>query len=142
MAQQAQHSEDEVAYYYDLHPTKEDKVGETAVHAALVHYLIEVLSWLFREQRCTIYEKKNTMLMIPTSRHSDAEVCIDCLVGIWSESKVRCVRWLSRRMDICGVRTWKAGWYPTATIYVSLTPWVNNVSLGLRHWRRSCAHWE
>ena len=34
----AQHFEDEVAYYYDFHPTEEDLMGETAVHADLVHY--------------------------------------------------------------------------------------------------------
>ncbi len=59
MAQQSHHMEDEVAYYYDLHPTKEDLMGETAVHAALVHYLVEVLSWQFRAQRCAIHENLN-----------------------------------------------------------------------------------
>jgi Uma2 family endonuclease len=59
MAQQSQHWEDEVAYYYDLHPTKEDLMGETAVHAALVHYLMEVLSWQFRGQLCAIHENLN-----------------------------------------------------------------------------------
>ncbi len=39
MAQQSQHFEDEVAYYYDFHPTEEDLMGETSVHADLVHYL-------------------------------------------------------------------------------------------------------
>jgi len=36
--------ENEVMYYYDFHPTLEDLMGETAVHAALVHYLMEVLT--------------------------------------------------------------------------------------------------
>ncbi len=49
----------EVEYYYDSHPTAEDLMGETSIHADLVHYLVEVLRWLFREQRCAIYENLN-----------------------------------------------------------------------------------
>ena len=56
MAKQVEH---EVAYYYDFHPTEEDLMGETSVHANLVHYLIEVLKWLFRGQICAIYENLN-----------------------------------------------------------------------------------
>ena len=50
---------DEVAYYYDSHPTEEDLMGETSVHAALVHYLVEVLTWLFHDQRYALYENLN-----------------------------------------------------------------------------------
>ena len=55
----AKHIEDDAAYYYDFHPTEEDLMGETSVHAALVHYLMEVLTWLFRGQVCAIYENLN-----------------------------------------------------------------------------------
>jgi len=40
----AKHMDDEVAYYYDSHPTEEDLMGETRVHSMLVHYLMEVLT--------------------------------------------------------------------------------------------------
>jgi Uma2 family endonuclease len=50
---------DEVSYYYDLHPTREDLMGETAVHAALVHYLVDVLKWLLRAELCALYENLN-----------------------------------------------------------------------------------
>ena len=40
----AKHIEDEVAYHYDLYPTEEDLMGETAVHRLLVQYLMEVLT--------------------------------------------------------------------------------------------------
>ncbi len=53
------HIEDEVKYYYDSHPTEEDLMGETAVHAALVHYLVEVLTWMFKGQVCAVYENLN-----------------------------------------------------------------------------------
>jgi len=53
------HIENEVKYYYDSHPTEEDLMGETAVHAALVHYLVEVLTWMFKGQVCAIYENLN-----------------------------------------------------------------------------------
>jgi Uma2 family endonuclease len=50
---------DEVSYYYDLHPTQEDLMGEPAVHAALVHYLVDVLKWLLRGELCALYENLN-----------------------------------------------------------------------------------
>ena len=40
----AKHIEDEVAYYYDSHPTKEDLMGETSLHASLIDYLKAVLT--------------------------------------------------------------------------------------------------
>jgi hypothetical protein len=53
-------TKDEVAYYYyDSHPTEEDLMGESPPHAALVHYLMEVLTWLFHDQPCAIYENFN-----------------------------------------------------------------------------------
>ncbi len=51
--------EDEVAYYYDFYPTEEDLMGETAVHAYLVRYLMEVLIWQFHDQRCAVYDNLN-----------------------------------------------------------------------------------
>ena len=64
MARQVEH---EVAYYYDFHPTEEDLMGETSIHAALVQYLMEVLTWLFRGQACTIYKNLN-FYQTPDSR--------------------------------------------------------------------------
>ena len=55
----ARQIEDEVKYYYDSHPTEEDLMGETAFHANLVHYLMEVLRWLVRAQLCAVYENLN-----------------------------------------------------------------------------------
>jgi len=55
----AQPMRDEVLYYYDVHPTREDLMGETPPHARLVHYLMEVLAWLLREQVCAIHENFN-----------------------------------------------------------------------------------
>jgi len=55
----AKHIEDEVVYYYDLYPTEEDLMGETSVHASLVRYLMEVLTWLFWGQQCAIYDNLN-----------------------------------------------------------------------------------
>ncbi|HLI05863.1 MAG TPA: Uma2 family endonuclease [Ktedonobacteraceae bacterium] len=49
----------QVQYYYDYHPTEEDLMGETAWHSLLIRYLSEVLSWLFHDQICAIYENLN-----------------------------------------------------------------------------------
>ena len=46
-------------YYYDSHPTEEDLMGVSPQHAALVHYLMEVLTWLFQDRLCAIYENYN-----------------------------------------------------------------------------------
>jgi Uma2 family endonuclease len=51
--------EREVEYYYDTHPTREDLMGETAIHAYLVRYLVLVLQWLFHGQTCAIYDNLN-----------------------------------------------------------------------------------
>ena len=55
----AKHMHDEVAYYYDSHPTEEDLMGETRVHSMLVHYLMEVLTQMFRGQQCALYQNLN-----------------------------------------------------------------------------------
>ncbi len=49
----------QVAYYYNSHPTEEDLMGETAFHSQLIDYLKLVLMWLFRDQTCAIYENLN-----------------------------------------------------------------------------------
>ncbi|SRR6266571_5500283 len=48
-----------VEYYYDSYPTLEDLMGKGPLHAELVHYLVEVLLWLFRGQVCAICEDCN-----------------------------------------------------------------------------------
>jgi Uma2 family endonuclease len=55
----AKRFEDEVAYYYDFHPTEEDLMGETSIHRDLVTYLALVFQWLFQGQRCAVYENLN-----------------------------------------------------------------------------------
>ncbi len=55
----AQHYEEEIAYYYDSHPTLEDLMGETAIHAELIDYLKAVLIWQFHGQHCAIYKNLN-----------------------------------------------------------------------------------
>jgi Uma2 family endonuclease len=41
----------QVQYYYDLHPTPEDLMGDNAGHSWLVRYLLDVLDWQFRAER-------------------------------------------------------------------------------------------
>ncbi len=55
----AKYMNDEVAYYYDSHPTEEDLMGETKLHSWLVHYLMDVLRQLFRGQTCALCENFN-----------------------------------------------------------------------------------
>jgi Uma2 family endonuclease len=53
------HCPREIEYYYDSHSTEEDLMGETAFHAALVRYLVDVLTRLFEEQPCAIHTNLN-----------------------------------------------------------------------------------
>ncbi len=55
----AQPMRDEVVYYYDMNPTEEDLMGEAPAHARLIHYLMDVLTWLFQLQICAIHENFN-----------------------------------------------------------------------------------
>src|SRR5258707_13745360 len=77
----AKHVEHEVAYYYDFHPTEEDLMGETSVHAALVHYLVEVLTWLFRGQACAVYKNLN-FYQTPNPREYPLEPDIAVIKGV------------------------------------------------------------
>jgi Uma2 family endonuclease len=40
--------DDELEYYYESHPTKEDLMGESLVHYSLIHYLVSVMEWCYR----------------------------------------------------------------------------------------------
>lgn len=73
--------EDEVAYYYDSHPTEEDLMGEAAVHAALVRYLMAVLSWLFEGERVALYENFN-FYQTPNSREYPLAPDIAVIKGV------------------------------------------------------------
>ncbi len=55
----AKHIENEIAYYYDFHPTEEDLMGETSLHRSLIDSLALVLKWLLQGQLCAIYENLN-----------------------------------------------------------------------------------
>lgn len=55
----AKQIEQEIEYYYDSHPTKEDLMGERASHRSLTNYLAMVLKWSFHGQVCAIYENLN-----------------------------------------------------------------------------------
>src|SRR5450755_1706317 len=92
MMEDSKHIEDDVAYYYDFHPTEEDLMGETSVHAALVHYLMDVLTWLFRGQVCAIYENLN---FYQTSNPNEYPLAPDIAV--------------LKEVDFSHLRSWKVG---------------------------------
>ena len=56
MAKRIDHT---IGYYYDSHPTREDLMGETSMHRALIEYLVQVLTWLFHGQRVAIFANLN-----------------------------------------------------------------------------------
>ncbi len=87
-----EHIEDDIAYYYDSHPTEEDLMGEPSFHAALVHYLMDVLTWLFRGQVCAIYENLN---FYQTSNPAEYPLAPDIAV--------------LKEADFHHLRSWKVG---------------------------------
>ena len=54
-----QASDKTISYYYDSHPTEEDLMGESTLHHVLIHYLEEVVKWLFHHQTCSVQAKLN-----------------------------------------------------------------------------------
>ena len=52
-------SDKTISYYYDSHPTEEDLMGETALHIAVIRYLVDVLKWLFHQQVCSVHQNLN-----------------------------------------------------------------------------------
>ncbi|WP_198136008.1 Uma2 family endonuclease [Roseiflexus castenholzii] len=46
-------------HYYDLHPTQEDLMGESVAQSTLIHYLLSVLTYLFRTTTCFIVSNLN-----------------------------------------------------------------------------------
>src|SRR5437764_4666928 len=107
----AQQIERKVEYYYDLHPTKEDLMGESPAHARLVHYLMEVLEWYFREQVCAIHENCNFYLTLD-SEESPIAPDIAVIKGVepldgrsWSIPKMGAVPQVV--FEIGSKETWK-----------------------------------
>jgi Uma2 family endonuclease len=46
-------------HYYDLHPTKEDLMGESTAQSKLIFYLLQVLEWLYAAERWFIINNLN-----------------------------------------------------------------------------------
>ncbi|MCG8352138.1 MAG: Uma2 family endonuclease [Chloroflexales bacterium] len=46
-------------HYYDLHPTKEDLMGESTAQSKLIFYLLQVLEWLYRVEGWFIISNLN-----------------------------------------------------------------------------------
>lgn len=55
----AKQIEQRIERHYDIYPTQEDLMPESALHSALVRYLAAVLEWLFHRQVCAVYTNLN-----------------------------------------------------------------------------------
>jgi Uma2 family endonuclease len=45
-----EHDDAPLFHYYDLHPTEEDLMGESAAQSQLIFYLLQVLNWLYHAE--------------------------------------------------------------------------------------------
>src|SRR5258708_1950417 len=52
-------AEGEPFHYYELHPTKEDLVGESAAQSQLIFYLLKVLEWHYRAEGWLVVSNLN-----------------------------------------------------------------------------------
>ncbi|MBV9689984.1 MAG: Uma2 family endonuclease [Ktedonobacteraceae bacterium] len=87
------HMTDEGAYYYyDLHPTEEDLMGETEDHSTLIYYLRGVLTMLFADRRCRVYYHLN---FYQTANRKEYPVAPDIAV--------------IRGVEVGHVRSWRVG---------------------------------
>jgi Uma2 family endonuclease len=62
--------EDEVDFSNDFSPMEEESMPETALHAKLIQYLVEVLEWLFHGGLCAIH--RNLAFYQARERHEPA----------------------------------------------------------------------
>src|SRR2546426_10431624 len=62
-----EHVEDEVDFSGEFFPIEEESMPETALHARLIQYLVEVLEWLFHSQICAIH--RNLAFFPPLELH-------------------------------------------------------------------------
>jgi Uma2 family endonuclease len=73
-----EHIDEKVNLYGDFFPFfQEEDMPETIPHAKLIHYLIEVLAWLFHESLCTICEN---FAFFPPPEHPGPPVAPDIAV--------------------------------------------------------------
>ena len=49
----------EIEYYYDLHSTKEDLMGESVAQSELIDYKVSLLKFLFRRKSCFVASNLN-----------------------------------------------------------------------------------
>jgi Uma2 family endonuclease len=42
---------DDVEFYWDIHLTEKDQMGESVPHSYLIHYLLDVVEWLLHDQK-------------------------------------------------------------------------------------------
>jgi Uma2 family endonuclease len=117
--------EDEVAYYYDSHPTEEDLMGETAAHAALIHYLMSVLNWLFKGQSCAVYENLN-FYQTPDVKEYPLAPDIAVIKGVDYQEDIR--SWRVGKtgpaphvvLEIASPETWKKDLREKPTLYAQM----------------------
>jgi|SRR5579883_1285469 Uma2 family endonuclease len=113
-----------VEYYYDYHPTEEDLMGETGWHSRLIRYLSEVLSWLFHDQVCAIYENLNFYQTLnPRERPVTPDLAV--IKGVrwkyvrsWSPNRIGIPPHVV--FEILSDETWQKDLYEKPTRYASL----------------------
>lgn len=117
--------EDEVAYYYDSHPTEEDLMGETAAHAALIHYLVSVLNWLCKGQSCAVYKNLN-FYQTPDVKEYPLAPDIAVIKGVDYQEDIR--SWRVGKtgpaphvvLEIASPETWKKDLREKPTLYAQM----------------------
>lgn len=100
-------------------------MGETPVHAAVIHYLMSVLHWLFQGQRCAVYENLN-FYQTSDSREYPLAPDIAIIKGVDYREDIR--SWRVGKtgpaphvvLEIASPETWKKDLQEKPTLYAQM----------------------
>ena len=113
-------SGDEIAYYYDSHPTEEDLMGESTAQTDLIHYLRDVLTILYLSQTWFIACNLNIYM---SGKYKEAPIVPDLAVF----KDVVLTR--AQRLQLRSWKMWQTGRpAPSVTFEISSdTTWLKDL---------------
>lgn len=125
-----QTEEEEIEYYYDLHPTKEDLMSESYTHSQLIHYLMNLLAWQYHTEGWLIADN---LAIYQTSNQNEHPLSPDVAVFkgavLSADDKARLTSWkmlLPNRppptvvIELASKKTWKEDLYDKPTAYLQM----------------------
>jgi Uma2 family endonuclease len=68
MPEEEEEDIDEIEFYWDVHQTRKDRMGESVPHIKLMHYLLDVIEWLLDSEKRVVLRNFSIYLNNDTSK--------------------------------------------------------------------------